>query len=214
MDENRIVITYETIFELLRREKEREALQKLENTFLEDVLGYLKERKSIIKEQESKLIDPEEKKRNEKQFENTKKIVREFYEKRERKIISLAVDKIMIGNGAVDTTNLLHEEMLLFQRLVNLLNEHRANVLNKLLNLETQKPEETTEKTSNTIENNAAKEEEKTVLMVRFVHAVPKFVGKEIEEYGPFEEEEIANLPREIANVLIGKGRAEEIKES
>jgi len=114
MDENRIVITYETIFELLRREKEREALQKLENTFLEDVLGYLKERKSIIKEQESKLIDPEEKKRNEKQFENTKKIVREFYEKRERKIISLAVDKIMIGNGAVDTTNLLHEEMLLF----------------------------------------------------------------------------------------------------
>ena len=39
MDENRIVITYETIFELLRREKEREALQKLENTFLEDVLG-------------------------------------------------------------------------------------------------------------------------------------------------------------------------------
>jgi len=47
---------------------------------------------------------------------------------------------------------------------------------------------------------------------VRFLYAVPKFVGKELEEYGPFEEEDIANLPSDIADILIGKGRVEEIK--
>ena len=50
--------------------------------------------------------------------------------------------------------------------------------------------------------------------LIRFIHAVPKFVGKDLEDYGPFEEEDIANLPAEIADVLIIKGRVEEIKES
>ena len=50
--------------------------------------------------------------------------------------------------------------------------------------------------------------------LVRFVHAVPKFVGPELEEYGPFQEEDVANLPSEVANVLITKGRAEALKQT
>ena len=50
--------------------------------------------------------------------------------------------------------------------------------------------------------------------LVRFLYSVPKFVGQELEEYGPFEEEDIANLPSEIADVLLGKGKVEEIKGS
>ena len=41
---------------------------------------------------------------------------------------------------------------------------------------------------------------------------MPKFVGRDLEVYGPFEEEDIANLPGEIADILILKNRAEEIK--
>ena len=48
---------------------------------------------------------------------------------------------------------------------------------------------------------------------MRFLHQVPKFVGPELEEYGPFGEEDIANLPAEVADVLINKGKAEEIRE-
>ena len=61
------------------------------------------------------------------------------------------------------------------------------------------------------IENKAKNEIEKNTKMVRFVHAVPKFVGEELEEYGPFEEEDVASLPAEIARILINKGRAEKI---
>ena len=79
-----MVITYETIFELLRREKDREALQKLEKTFFQDILGYLKEKKGIMVNQESTLAGTEEKRKSEKQFENIKKLVREFYDRREK----------------------------------------------------------------------------------------------------------------------------------
>ena len=48
--------------------------------------------------------------------------------------------------------------------------------------------------------------------VVRFLLAVPKFVGTELEDYGPYEEEEIANLPNNIAKVLIERGRAEKIE--
>jgi len=56
------------------------------------------------------------------------------------------------------------------------------------------------------------KEEPNNTRLGRFLNSVPKFVGKELEEYGPFAEEDIANLPVEIAEVLINKGKVEEIK--
>jgi len=56
----------------------------------------------------------------------------------------------------------------------------------------------------------AAKRDTKTV---RFLSAVPKFVGRELEEYGPFFAEDIASLPAVIADILVKKGRAEEISE-
>jgi len=215
MDENRMVVTYETIFELLRREKERGALQKLEKTFYQDALEYLKERKKILVSQESMLIEPEEKRKNEKQFENIKKLLKEFYERREKKIINLAIDKSRTGSDLVDTSSLLEEEQKFFQRLVNLLGENRTDILYKLLNLEMPKPEEEkTEEKKEFVVKETAMSEEKHTLMIRFIHAVPKFIGTELEEHGPFEEEEMANLPKEIARVLIEKGRAEEIKES
>ncbi len=214
MNEDKVVITYETIFELLRREKEREALQKLEKTFFQDIFDYLKEKKNILLSQGSTLISPEEKKKNEKQFENIKKLVKEFYDRREKKIINLAIDKSRIDSDLTDAGNLLEEENRFFQRLVRLLSENRANVLYRLLNLEMPKLEEKELEKKENILKKDIETEERSILMVRFLHAVPKFIGKELEEYGPFEEEEMANLPSEIAKVLIEKGRAEEIRES
>ena len=52
------------------------------------------------------------------------------------------------------------------------------------------------------------KEEKKKI---KLLHAIPKFVGRELEIYGPFEDGEIEELPLELANILIDKGKAEEI---
>ena len=51
---------------------------------------------------------------------------------------------------------------------------------------------------------------EKTLKTIRFITTVPKFVGEEMEIYGPYQENETASLPTKIADILIKKGRAEE----
>lgn len=207
-DKKEVIITYETLFELLRREKDRNELQKLEVSFFDDVAGYLREKGKILenKEDSSSFGD---KKKVETQIKNIKNILKELYERREKKIINLAVDKSRI-NSNIDESNLLKEEKELFDSLVNELNNSRKNILFNVISSEATKTEGKSVKGPKKIIKEKAK---KDIKLVRFLYAVPKFVGKELEEYGPFEEEDIASLPDEIADVLINKGRAEEITE-
>ena len=60
-------ITYETLFEILRREKNREELQKLDESFFNDVLNYVKEKKQQLNDLQTKddLFAVEEKKKAE-----------------------------------------------------------------------------------------------------------------------------------------------------
>ena len=55
-------------------------------------------------------------------------------------------------------------------------------------------------------------EEASDTKLVRFINAVPKFVGDDLNIYGPYEEQDVANLSERVAKVLVDKNRAEEIK--
>ena len=206
MDAKSFVITYDTLFDLLKREKERTDLQKLEPTFYNDVVIYLRN-----KTNDQNIFSS-------RQIENLTKILKEMYERREKKIISMAFDKSRTQSNLVDTSNLLHEERVIFESIVGLLDHFRKNILGSILSekepllnmhLLSQKREEKSQSDFKT-----ALELHNDTKLVRFLHAVPKFVGTELEEYGPFQEEDVAKLPAELADVLISKGRVEEIKES
>ena len=208
-----VIITYETLFELLKRERERTDLQKLEPSFFSDTINYIKDKKKILEAKaEDSIFAPEEKKKTERQLENIYKIVKELYERREKKILLLAVDKSRTRSNLIDASGLLKEEKVFFDALTNMLDNYREAILFAVLNekmpfmqsLDEKKPVEMFR---------SAIELKKPTRLVRFTSHVPKFVGPELEEYGPFEEEDIANLPAEIADVLINKAKAEEIKE-
>jgi len=208
-----VTITYETLFELLRREKERGELQKLDSSFFNNVLRYLKDKQAIITKQQTDVFSAEEKKKTEGQLENVKRIIKELYDKREKKIISMAIDKSKNSSSIVDNSVFLKQEKELFDNAVKLLSMGREHVLFNIMELKepvalekmgVEKKEEVKE---------VKEEKKKDTKLVRFLNAVPKFVGKELEEYGPFEEEDIASLPVEITDVLINKGRVEEIGE-
>ena len=47
--------------------------------------------------------------------------------------------------------------------------------------------------------------------LVRFLQSVPQFLGEDLNTYGPYEAEDIANLPMRVSEVLIKNKRAEEI---
>jgi len=217
MAEKDVNVTYETLFDVLRREKTRAELQELDKKFFEDVVGYLNEKNKVLVEQKSKidLFSSTEKEKTEKQIENIKKILKETYEKRESKIIDMALNKSRVPSIIVDNSVLLEEETRLFEQLVELMDDHRKGILLRVLEGELPLLEE--KKASGAIPEKEPKKEqdiekrktEKNNKIVRFKNAVPSFVGTELEEYGPFEEDEIANLPSEIASLLVEKGRAE-----
>ncbi|MCK4521497.1 MAG: hypothetical protein KAU20_02905 [Nanoarchaeota archaeon] len=225
-----VTITYETLFELLRNEKNKDELQKLQDSFFEDVINYLKEKQNILNEKKDQenLFEADEKENVASQVKNIKKILKDLYEKREKKIISMALNKSRLKSSIMNLSPMLEEERLFYEMLISLLDSKREEILNNILNCklpgqkepagekqaeEKQQPAKSNDedfKSADSIKQEAPKKE---VKLVRFTNAVPKFVGKEMEEYGPFDEEDVASLPIEIANLLIEKERAEEIKE-
>ncbi len=208
-----VVITYETLYELLKRERERTDLQKLEPAFFSDTINYIKDKKKILEaKSEDSVFEPEERRKTERQLENIYKIVKELYERRERKIISLATDKSRTKSNLIDASGLLKEEKVFFDALTNMLDNYREAILFAVLNEKMPFMQSLDEKKPAEIFRSAIELKNPTRL-VRFTSLVPKFVGPELEEYGPFEEEDIANLPTEVVDILISKGKAEEIKE-
>ena len=213
LEEKQIIITHETLFDIIKREKDRTELQKLDNTFFNDVVDYIKEKKKITSNES--LFSSDEKKKVQIQIKNIRRLLKDLYDKREKKIINMALDKSRTKSDVIDISALLIEEKRLFEYLVTLFNKFRAGILYNLLDVSIPAIEKDIENVKEKeVDGKIVKDEIKIdTKIVRFVHAVPKFVGKELEEYGPFEEDDIANLPNEIADVLINKDRVEEIKE-
>jgi len=218
-----IIVTYETLFEILRNEKTKEDLQKLHATFFNDVVNYLNEKQNTIEQQKEQksLFESEEKEKLVHQISNIKRILRDIYERREKKIISMALNKSRFTSNLIDTSALLDEEKMFYDLIVSLLDNQRDRILHTLLNgkLPDDKKIEIIQKVTSASFESAdnlaekAPEVQTNAKLVRFLAPVPQFMGSDMREYGPYEEEDVAKLPFEIADVLIGKERAEEIKE-
>ncbi len=190
MTESRL--SYEILYEILRREKARQDLQKLDKTFYLDFENYIKEKMNILElqKQKSSIFAQKEIEKTEKQIDNIRKIIKELYEKRELKITQLALS--VVKTKMQDLPELLPEEKLMFDKLVEVLKNFRWEIINNILE---DKPK-------------VIKSDQETKL-IRFIQAVPKFVGDDSNEYGPFEEEYVALLPIKIAELLIKNNRAE-----
>ncbi len=229
-----IIITYDTLFEILRNEKTKDDLQKLSDSFFIDAVTYLNEKQQdVIKQNEQQgLFDVDEKEKKLHQIANIKKILKDIYERREKKIINMALNKSRFSSNLIDTSALLKEEKLFYDMAISLLNSQRDKILQKMLKgqvpetfraslkiEENPKPdinagfESANEITNKKFELSQQKDEQSSSKLVRFLSSVPQFMGEDMLEYGPYEEEDVSKLPLEIADVLIQKGRAEAINE-
>ncbi|MBW2967064.1 hypothetical protein KY362_01115 [Candidatus Woesearchaeota archaeon] len=134
-EEKDVVITYETLFEMLRIEKTREELQKLDDAFFEDVLVYLSRKKNTFENSESQsaLFETDEKEKTRLELENIKKILKDLYDRREKKILTMALNKARTGVSVVNTANMLPSEIMLFDAMNTTLLEFRKNILFKLV---------------------------------------------------------------------------------
>lgn len=245
-----IHITYETLFDLLRKERSLDDLQELDPWFWKYVVDYLNEREAFL-ETTSQL--QQEKTRIE--LFNIKRIVKEIYERRERKIVQLAMNVIKTNDpGFVDTRSMLAEEKKLFDETISLLLTYKRGILDQVCTnnvpiicpeIYEEKPEVKEEKRavhavneehfkneeivktsvpgehfiksnpeeeSSKLESlNKNKEDQNESILVKFKMAVPKFLGKNKEVFGPFEAGTVTSLPENIATILLKKEKVEKV---
>ena len=207
MDEQRSVnITYETLFELVRLEKSKDELQKLDVTFYQDVIGYLKEKYEVLASvrQRQQFLPESDKENIEKQITNIRRLIRDLYDRREKKIITIVLNKARTNAMIVDTQNMLPAEKQYYDDLVLLLEKNRKNILHNILELKL--PSGTPELKKEEVFVNS--DMKKHIVSVKFVQPVSKFVGPELEEYGPFNNDDVAELPKDVAQVLVFRKRA------
>src|SRR3989338_133455 len=132
METKEINITYETLFELLKREKDTTDLQKLEPNFFNYFVDYLNGKKNML-DKEDTLFSYDEKKKVEKQIENAKRIIKEIYERREKKILNIALMKSRTKSNVIDTSALLENEKGFFDEIVKVLNLFRNKVIDNII---------------------------------------------------------------------------------
>ncbi|MEM4336628.1 MAG: hypothetical protein QXG86_01340 [Candidatus Woesearchaeota archaeon] len=227
MAEQEVIINYETLFEILRREKNREEIQKLPEDFFEKIRSYIEEKKQTTLVRNDDPFSDIENEKTQRQLVNIKKIVKEIYERREKKIIAMALNKSRIPASVMDTSLLLPEERRFYEQLVDIFNKTREEVLLKSLNNEKvldkkesecenpseEKPvlgSDSEEKTQfeGSKEEGGSFENASTLKTIKFVVDVGQFVGPNLEIYGPYSKDEVANLPQEVCNVLVNKNKA------
>ncbi len=212
MGENEIVITYESLYELLRRERYRPELQKLDPTFYQNVLNYFKEKQAILESQEKKesIFAANEIDKTRTQIRNIRKILKDIYEKREAKIIQLALFNSRNKAGTGSDPALLIEEKALFDSINGVLNGFREGVLFNLLS--NNAPFLPVEKEKDLKINSGIHKDNPNLAEIRVLAPMPEFVGPDMNVYGPFEENAVVELPKEVSEMLVINSQAEMIK--
>lgn len=181
------MITYNDICEAERKERYSDQLQQIPKTFLKDVAEYLKEKKEMASEDSDVFSDVIVK--TKKQLENAITFFRALIRRRKEKILKLVFIASETGISKQDFENMFPFEKTLFEDLM--------------------KSVDLSEKTLNGLLNGGVNEEQQKNDLVVFIESLEEFMGMDGEKMGPFEKGQIANIPKEIAKILIDGKKAE-----
>jgi DNA replication initiation complex subunit (GINS family) len=129
-------ITYDALYELVRREKQKDELQQLEPEYLALVLAYLRELDNrLLVTDKQGMFGQSDHEQLAAQQRNARKLIRELYERREKKLSEIALNKSCTGSDLIDTSNLLSSEKALFDMLVGALDAYRRGILHNIISL-------------------------------------------------------------------------------
>ncbi len=223
-----IKITLETLYDILRNEKKKEDLQKLDQAFFFDVVAYLREKQALLemKKEGENIFSAGDKEKLEYELRSIRRILKELYEKREKKILEIAMNKSRTGSDIIDTSSMLREEKEFYTQILQSLDHFRREILLNLfrgelpsissqmqrveINVEQRKEQIKAELQEKT-EQQAQEVKIPAKARIRFTHATPSFVWKDMKVYGPFDTGEETEIFLEVADLLVRKGRAEKL---
>jgi DNA replication initiation complex subunit (GINS family) len=237
---------------MLRNEKKKEELQTLEASFYMDVATYVREKKGLldVKRENEDIFAGSDRSKLDYELRSIQRILKELYEKREKKIIDIALNKSRTGSDIINTSSMLREEKGFYEAVLLSLDQFRQGILFNMykgdlpevikggksrINLKVEdkpiapvvvkpivkeipKVVEESENESNEEPENlkiptepkkSISESPKEKIKVKFLHAMPSFVWKDMKVYGPFDEGQEMEIFKEVADLLERKGRVE-----
>ena len=188
------MITYNELYDALRKERYSEQLQPIPKIFIKEVSAYLNDKKEIANKKSDDFSDTIIK--TKKQFENSIAIFKELMLRRKKKILDLAFVAAETGISKRDFENMLLIEKEAFDGIMKSLERCDKKVSDALKGGE--------------LEEGEVKSKNK---MVVFIADADEFLDLEGNKLGPFKKGDVANIAEEIANILIVDKKAESIGE-
>jgi DNA replication initiation complex subunit (GINS family) len=187
------MITYNDLYDALRKERYSEQLQPLSKDFVKEVSAYLKDCEEHISQEKNLFSD--ELQKNKKHLENAISIFKELVLRRKKKLLELAFISAETGISKRDFENMILSEKETFEKIMKAINEGDKK-LEKVLS-----------GTSELDEN-----DQKNKLII-FKADTEEFLDLEGNKLGPFKKGDIVNLSQEIANILIVDNKADPVDE-
>ena len=193
------MITYKSLRELQRQEKEEVELISLSPDFFKEVNQYLTDlefRKKELKDSED-FFDKELLEQIIQELDNSRKIIKDFLEHRERKILNKSLSNSRARNR-IEVKNLTIEEQKLLEVITNLFKDHNKRVLDIVFD------KKTLQKKKQDLSETVLKQTK-----VKIIDTVNEFIWSDEKTYGPFNVGDEPQLLNEISKFLVENKKAE-----
>lgn len=187
------MLSYQDLYEILRKEKYSETLQQLPNNFLEDLSEYLKDKKGQSLEEGDLLTDAVAK--SKKQLENSLALFKDLILRRKKKMLNLIFVAAETGIMKRDYENMLVFEKGIFEKFVKAFEEGDKEI-------------------TAIINKNKNEKSESKQTLVLFNQNVEQFVDLSGNVSGPFMTGELANLDLDVGKILVAGGKASFVDEN
>ncbi len=184
------MISYNDLYEALRKERYSDDLQLLKKSFLNEVAEYFAEKKKFSDKDDDMFSDVVLK--SKKRLENAMALFKELLLRRRKKVLNLAFVASETGISKKDFENLLDFEKELFEDIVKSLEKADKNLSGSMI---------------------VGGKVESSFKLVRFTSHVDEFLDLEGETLGPFAQGEVANLNNEIVNILVQDKKVEVLEQ-
>lgn len=185
------MISYNELYELVRREKYNEVIQQLPKGFMDDMSVFISEQKEILARESDYFSGANVVK---KQLENSIAMFKDLMRIRKKKILNLVFLGTETGIMKRDYENLLDFEKEVFDKLVKTFEENEKAV-------------------SGLLSGRRGKEEKNKSKMIIFTQNVEQFVDMTGSLTGPFVSGQLANLDVAVAEIFVSGGKASYVDE-
>ena len=180
-------LDYDELRKLYRLEKNSSKLAEVEDDFLDSLQTFFEKEKQAYFNSLNDLSSTKAK-----SFSNMKKIISEIFAIREKKLLNKAL--IASRTGEIETVKLASQETETLKQMLSVLNTHQQ-FLDQALSMKARNPKKSAKSIGR--------------VLVKVLQNVPAFMGSDMKEYGPFEQNKAVSVPEKIASLLVSRKLAE-----